>query len=124
MTPEAIALLLSGLAISLELAVGALLLALGLGTLVALLRVSVLPQAFATMLPPLGNLAIALTKNTSVASSVLVPELMYQTQVVNARTFQTYATFGLAAIGYLALTIPLGRLVALAERRLNRYRRA
>jgi putative glutamine transport system permease protein len=88
------------------------------------MRYVVLPQAFATTLPPLGNLAIALTKNTSVASSVLVPELMYQTQVVNARTFQTYQVFGLAALLYLALTVPLSRLVALTEARLNRYRRA
>jgi aspartate/glutamate/glutamine transport system permease protein len=88
------------------------------------MRHVVLPQAFATTLPPLGNLAIALTKNTSVASSVLVPELMYQTQVINARTFQTYQVFFVAALGYLALTMPLSRLVALAEARLNRYRRA
>jgi putative glutamine transport system permease protein len=87
------------------------------------MRYVVLPQAFATTLPPLGNLAIALTKNTSVASSVLVPELMYQTQVINARTFQTYQVFFVASLGYLALTVPLSRLVALTEARLNRYRR-
>ena len=88
------------------------------------MRHVVLPQAFATTLPPLGNLAIALTKNTSVASSVLVPELMYQTQVINARTFQTYQVFAVAALCYLALTVPLSRLVAMTEARLNRFRRA
>lgn len=88
------------------------------------MRHVVLPQAFATTVPPLGNLAIALTKNTSVASAVLVPELMYQAQVVNARTFATYQTFGVAALLYLAMTIPLSRLVDATEVRLTRYRRA
>lgn len=88
------------------------------------MRFVILPQAIATTLPPLANLAIALTKNTSVASAVLVPELMYQAEVVDARTAQTYAVFFLAGAIYLALTFPMGRGVAMLETRLNRYRRA
>jgi aspartate/glutamate/glutamine transport system permease protein len=88
------------------------------------MRLVLLPQAIATTVPPLGNLSIALTKNTSVAAAVLVPELMYQTQVVNARTFATYATFTVTGILYLALTIPLGQVVRALELRLTRYRRA
>lgn len=84
----------------------------------------VLPLAFAITVPPLGNLAIALTKNTSVASAVLVAELMYQAEVVNARTFATYETFIVTGLLYLALTIPLSRLVALLEARLTRFRSA
>jgi putative glutamine transport system permease protein len=88
------------------------------------MRYVVLPQAIATTLPPLANLAIALTKNTSVASAVLVPELMYQAEVVDARTAQTYAVFIFAGAIYLLLTFPMGRLVGMLETRLNRYRRA
>jgi|DewCreStandDraft_5_1066085.scaffolds.fasta_scaffold00207_84 putative glutamine transport system permease protein len=88
------------------------------------MRWVVLPQAFAITVPPLGNLAIALTKNTSVASAVLVAELMYQAEVVNARTFATYETFGVTGALYLALTLPLGWLVSRLERRLTRYRSA
>jgi aspartate/glutamate/glutamine transport system permease protein len=88
------------------------------------MRFVVLPQAIATTLPPLANLAIALTKNTSVASAVLVPELMYQAEVVDGRTAQTYAVFILAGAIYVALTLPMGRLVGMLETRLNRYRRA
>jgi ABC-type amino acid transport system permease subunit len=47
---------------------------------------------------------------------------MYQTEVVSARSFAIYSTFALAALLYLALTIPLSRLVAALELRLNRYR--
>src|SRR5215467_8636767 len=53
------------------------------------MRLIVLPQAVAAVVPPLGNLAIAMTKNTSVAAAVTVPELLFQTQVINARTFAT-----------------------------------
>lgn len=88
------------------------------------MRFVVLPQAIATTIPPLGNLAIALTKNTSVASAVLVPELMYQAEVINSRTFATYATFFVAGLFYLAMTLPLGWLVARTEARLNRFRRS
>lgn len=88
------------------------------------MRHVILPEAFAITVPPLGNLAIALTKNTSVASAVLVPELMYQAEVVNGRTFATYETFIATGILYLSLTLPLSRVVNLVETRLTRYRRA
>jgi aspartate/glutamate/glutamine transport system permease protein len=87
-----------------------------------MMRLVVVPQAVASTVPPLGNLAIALTKNTSVASAVLVTDLMYQAEVVNARTFATYETFAVVGLLYLILTIPLGRAVGLLETRLTRYR--
>ena len=86
------------------------------------MRLILLRQAIAITVPPLGNLAIALTKNTSVASAVLVADLMYQAEIVNARTFATYETFVVVGLMYLALTLPLSRLVRLLEVRLTRYR--
>jgi aspartate/glutamate/glutamine transport system permease protein len=86
------------------------------------MRQVILPQALSITIPPLGNLAIAATKNTSVASSVLVTDLMYQGQVVNARTFATYETFALVGLLYLLLTVPLAHGVSVLERRLTRYR--
>jgi putative glutamine transport system permease protein len=87
-----------------------------------MMRYVVLPQAIATVVPPLGNLAIALTKNTAVAAGVTVPELLYQTQVINARTFATYPVFFTSATLYLLLTLPMGAGVSQLERRLTRYR--
>ena len=95
--------------------------ALGLSYM-ATMRFVVLPQAIATVLPPLGNLAIALTKNTAVAAGVTVPELLYQTQVINARTFATYPVFLTSAALYLLLTLPLGAAVSRLERGMTRYR--
>ena len=88
------------------------------------MRTVILPQALAITVPPLGNLAIAATKNTSVASSVLVMDLMYQGQIVNARTFATYETFAVVGVLYLLLTVPLAHGVGVLERRLTRYRAA
>lgn len=96
---------------------------LGLSYL-ATMRLVTLPQALAITVPPLGNLAIAATKNTSIASAVLVTDLMYQARVVDARTFATYETFAVVGVMYLALTLPLARLVSIIEARLTRYRSA
>jgi len=95
----------------------------GLGLSYAkMMRLVVLPQAFAAVIPPLGNLAIAMTKNTSVAAGVTVPELLYQTQVINARTFATYPVFFTSAALYLLLTLPMGAYVSHLERTLTRFR--
>ena len=88
------------------------------------MRWVILPQALAITVPPLGNLIIAATKNTSIASSVLVMDLMYQGQVVNARTFATYETFALVGVLYLVLTVPLAHAVNALEARLTRFRSA
>ena len=95
--------------------------ALGL-SYAATTRFVVLPQAIAIVIPPLGNIAIAMTKNTAVAAGVTVPELLFQTQVINARTFATYPVFFTSAALYLLLTLPLGAGVSRLERSLTRFR--
>jgi aspartate/glutamate/glutamine transport system permease protein len=92
-------------------------------TYLQMMRHVVLPQAIATTVPPLGNLTIAMTKNTSIASAIAVPDVMYNGNLLNSRTFATYEVFGAVAAGYLLITIPLGFLVNRLERRLTRFRR-
>jgi putative glutamine transport system permease protein len=87
-----------------------------------MMRFVVLPQAVATTIPPLGNLAIALVKNSSLASTIAVADVMYNGEIVNSRTFATYEVFGFVAVCYLALTLPMGAAVNALERRLTRYR--
>ncbi len=87
------------------------------------MRFVVLPQAFATTVPPLGNLAIALAKNTSIASTIAVADLLYQGEVLAFRTFKTYEFFTAVALLYLVLTIPMSIGVNFLERRLVGYRR-
>ena len=47
-------------------------------TRLAALRIVILPQAVRVVLPPLGNFAIGLLKDTALASAVAAPELMFQ----------------------------------------------
>lgn len=78
---------------------------IGLG-FVKSLRFVVLPQAFRTVIPPLGNLLIAMIKNSAIASAIAVAELLHQAQVLEARTFRTYEVFTGVLVGYLTLTVP------------------
>ena len=83
-----------------------------------MMRLVLLPQALRLTIPPLGNLFVALVKNTSLASAVAVPELLYQAGVIEGRTFDP-EVFIIAGLLYLVLTIPLGGLVNLVERRFS-----
>jgi aspartate/glutamate/glutamine transport system permease protein len=82
------------------------------------LREVQLPQTFRAVIPPLGNIAIALVKNTSLASTIGVTELLFAAEIVESRTFRTGEAFLTATLLYLALTIPLGLVVNGLERRL------
>jgi aspartate/glutamate/glutamine transport system permease protein len=82
------------------------------------MRHIILPQAFAVIIPPLGNLYIAMLKNTSLASTIAVAELVYQGEILDSRTFRTFEVFIAVGLLYLTLTIPLGVLVNLIERRM------
>jgi putative glutamine transport system permease protein len=77
-----------------------------------------LPQTFRSVIPPLGNIGIALVKNTSLASTIGVAELLYASEIVESRTFRAVEAFAAATMLYLLLTIPLGIIVNALERRL------
>jgi aspartate/glutamate/glutamine transport system permease protein len=82
------------------------------------LREVQLPQTFRAVVPPLGNIAIALVKNTSLASTIGVTELLFAAEIVESRTFRAEEAFLTATQLYLALTVPLGLVVNGLERRL------
>jgi len=82
------------------------------------LREVQLPQTFRAVIPPLGNIAIALVKNTSLASTIGVTDLLFAAEIVESRTFRAGEAFLTATLLYLALTIPLGLVVNGLERRL------
>jgi ABC-type amino acid transport system permease subunit len=77
-----------------------------------------LPQTFRAMVPPLGSVFIALIKNTSLAGTVAVPELLYQSRVLEARTFNPNVLL-ITGLMYLILTVPAGAAVNFAESRLS-----
>ena len=83
-----------------------------------MMRLVLLPQAIRNTIPPLGNLFIALIKNSALASAVSVPELLFQAELIEGRTFNP-DVFIIAGLLYLVLTIPLGGLVNLIEQRIS-----
>ena len=89
--------------------------ALGL-TFVGSMRHIVMPQAFRAVIPPLGNLFIAMIKNSAIASAIAVAELLYVSEVLEGRTFRTFEIFTGVLIGYLSLTLPAGAVVRRLER--------
>ena len=84
------------------------------------LRRIVLPQAIRTVIPPIGNLVIAMIKNSAVigASIIALEDLLKKARIVNSATPKTNEIFFWAAVGYLILTIPTTFLVRYLERRL------
>jgi len=93
--------------------------ALGMTWLQSLSRV-VYPQAVRRMLPPLGSMMIALTKDTSLISVIGVAELFNVAQSVGAQTFRQLEAFFVIAAFYLLLTLPLAVAAAYMTRRINR----
>ena len=81
------------------------------------LREVVLPQAFRTVVQPLGNVWIAMTKNTSIAAAVSVVDLTAVAGRLTTDLARPLPLFAGAAIGYLILTLPMGALVGALERR-------
>ena len=82
------------------------------------MRLVVLPQAFRTVVAPLGSLFIALTKNSSIASVISVPEISKLADNLNTDTARPLQVFAGAAVAYLILTLPSGFVVGAIERRL------
>jgi His/Glu/Gln/Arg/opine family amino acid ABC transporter permease subunit len=93
-------------------------LALGLTYRKALTKI-VLPQAIRTVIPPLGNLMIAMTKNSAIigASALGIRDLLKEARIIQARTFNAGAFFW-SAVGYLIITVGATILVRYLEKRL------
>jgi His/Glu/Gln/Arg/opine family amino acid ABC transporter permease subunit len=82
------------------------------------LRRIVLPQAFRTVISPLGSLIIAMIKNSAIigVSLLALPDLLKEARIAQSRTFQTTETFFWAAVGYLLLTATATVVVRVLER--------
>jgi glutamate transport system permease protein len=70
------------------------------------LRRVVFPQAFRTVISPLGSLMIAMIKNSAIigVSLLALGDLLKSARQISSRTFQTDEAFFWAAVGYLILT--------------------
>jgi glutamate transport system permease protein len=82
------------------------------------LRLIVMPQAIRMVIPPLINVFIALTKNTSVAGAFFVAELFSKSRIViNERGDAIAAILIAIALFYLSVTITLGLIAGQVEKR-------
>jgi glutamate transport system permease protein len=85
----------------------------------ASLTTIVLPQAFRGAIAPLGNVLIALTKNTTVVATIGVAEASYLMRgMIEFRPDLLYAIFAIMATGFVVLTLPIGVLFTTLSRRL------
>ena len=79
----------------------------------------VLPQAVKNILPALGNEFITITKDTSLASTFLVGEVMTSYLIVKGNTFLTMECLFIVAVIYYVMTLILNRVVGRMERRMR-----
>jgi polar amino acid transport system permease protein len=94
--------------------------ALGIPFLVTLYKV-VLPQALRIVIPPTTSNCISMFKDTSLASTVALPELLKEGQDAQALYANPSPLIG-AAIVYIILLWPMVRLVSLLEKKFKAER--
>jgi polar amino acid transport system permease protein len=91
--------------------------ALGFPFLQTMRRI-ILPQAVRAVIPPMTGNCVSLFKDTSLASTVALPELL--NEATNAQALHANPSpLIMAAIVYLAFLWPMVRIVSLLERRLK-----
>lgn len=85
-----------------------------------MMRLVVLPQAIRRMVPPFMNQSIIQLKNTSLVSTIAVPDLLYQGQLITADTYRPLEVYTVVAIIYFCLLFPTTLLAQAYERKLAR----
>jgi His/Glu/Gln/Arg/opine family amino acid ABC transporter permease subunit len=84
------------------------------------LRRVVMPQAFRTVVPPLGSIVIAMIKNSAIVGGSLIalPDMLQIGRRVQNDNAQTLETFFWVGVGYLILTVSATVVVRRLEKRL------
>lgn len=91
---------------------------LGLNKTQTMLKV-VLPQAVKNILPALGNEFIMIIKETSLASTFFVGDLMTSYLTVRGATFLAIESLFIVGVIYFVLTFALSKLVGVYENKLK-----
>ena len=82
------------------------------------LRIVLLPQAFRAVIIPLGSVLIALIKNTTIASAIGVAEAALLMKEMIENTAALLVVGAIFAVGFVALTLPVGLLFGWLNKRL------
>ena len=85
-----------------------------------LMRRVVLPQAVRRMVPPFLNQSIIQLKNTSLVSTIAVPDLLYQGTLVTSDTYKPLEVYTVVALIYFMMLFPATRVVQWLEGRAAR----
>ena len=83
------------------------------------MRKVVLPQAVKNILPALGNEFVTIIKETSLASTFFVGDLMTSYLIVKGATYLAFESLIIVGAIYFVLTFSLSKLVGAFERRLK-----
>ena len=93
---------------------------LGLNGTTTMIQI-VLPQAVKNILPALGNEFITIIKETSLASTFYVGELMTQYHIIVGRTHNSLPILMIIGIIYFVLNFVLSKLLGIFERRMKAH---
>lgn len=95
----------------------------GMTPSVAMRRI-IFPQAFKTLIPSLGNYIVSLFKDTSLASTVTIQELMFKGQIVASHSYDYMTIYTMVFFMYFMVGYPAIKFVSYLEKRIaNGYSR-
>lgn len=77
----------------------------------------VLPQAFRSVIPPVGSTLIALAKNSAIAGAFSVTELLGTYKTLNELGYSIIWSFVWIAVGYLIITLAISAVFNVLEKR-------
>ncbi len=83
----------------------------------------ILPQAWRTILPPVGNEFIALLKDSSLVSILAVADILRRGREFASESFYYFEAFTMVALVYLVITLILSKGVSRMEHKLDYYER-
>ncbi len=92
--------------------------AIGMSPVQAMRHV-VAPQILRALLPPSTNMTLTMMKESAVLSSITVPELTYQSLVVQGNTFAPFEVFAAVASIYWLIAIVIAEFARRLERRVS-----
>jgi His/Glu/Gln/Arg/opine family amino acid ABC transporter permease subunit len=91
---------------------------LGLSHYRAMFRI-ILPQAVRVSIPALVNQFIISLKDTSIVSVISLGEIVYEAKIYIGRTMQSFATWAIVGLVYLAIITVLSQISRYVEKRLD-----
>lgn len=81
------------------------------------MRYVILPQAYRTIMPAIGNEFISLLKDSSLVSVVAVADLTRRGREFMSKTFLPIETWAMIALLYLLMTLISARIVKIIEKK-------